>query len=103
MYASLCVSIYISGFDLCVGKIPWRRPWQPTPVFSHGESPWTEEPGGLQAPWGPKEPSRTQQLSLASVSLNRFAVHLEPTQLCKPSTLQFEEETFFAGWPCNIF
>ena len=26
------------------GKIPWRRKWQPTPVFS----PWTEEPGGLQ-------------------------------------------------------
>ena len=33
-----------SGF----GKIPWRRAWQPTPVFSPGESPWTEEPGGLQ-------------------------------------------------------
>ena len=22
--------------------------WQPTPVFLPGESPWTEEPGGLQ-------------------------------------------------------
>ena len=21
------------GFDSCVGKIPWRRKWQPTPVF----------------------------------------------------------------------
>jgi len=37
------------GFDLCVGKIPWRRAWQPTPVFLPGESPWTEEPGGLQS------------------------------------------------------
>ena len=36
------------GFDPWVGKIPWRRAWQPTPVFLHGESPWTEEPGGLQ-------------------------------------------------------
>ena len=27
----------------------WRRAWQPTPVFSSGESPWTEEPGGLQS------------------------------------------------------
>ena len=25
---------------------PWRRAWQPTPVFLPGESPWTEEPGG---------------------------------------------------------
>ena len=27
----------------------WRRAWQPTPVFLPGESPWTEEPGGLQS------------------------------------------------------
>ena len=26
------------GFDLWVGKIFWRRAWQPTPVFLHGES-----------------------------------------------------------------
>ena len=32
-----------------VGNIPWRRKWQPTPVFLPGESPWTEEPGGLQS------------------------------------------------------
>ena len=27
------------GFDPWVGKIPWRRKWQPTPVFLPGESP----------------------------------------------------------------
>ena len=26
------------GFDPWVGKIPWRRKWQPTPVFSPGKS-----------------------------------------------------------------
>ena len=29
------------GFNLWVGKVPWRREWQPTPVFlseeSHGQ------------------------------------------------------------------
>ena len=30
-------------------KIPWRRKWQPTPVFLPGESPWTEEASGLQS------------------------------------------------------
>ena len=35
------------GFDPCVGKIPWRRAWQLTPVFLPGKSPRTEEPGGL--------------------------------------------------------
>ena len=36
-------------FDPWFGKIPWRRAWQPTPVFLPGESPWAEEPGGLQS------------------------------------------------------
>ena len=26
------------GFDPWVGKIPWGRAWQPTPVFLSGES-----------------------------------------------------------------
>ena len=38
-------------FDPWVGKIPWRRAWQPSPVFLPGESPWTEEPGRLQYLW----------------------------------------------------
>ena len=37
------------GFDPWVGKIAWRRAWQPTPVFLPGESPWTEETGGPQS------------------------------------------------------
>ena len=36
-------------FDPWVGKIPWRRAWQPTSVFLPGRIPWTEEPGGLQS------------------------------------------------------
>ena len=31
------------GFDPWVGKIPWRRKWQPIPRFLS----WTEEPDGL--------------------------------------------------------
>ena len=36
-------------FDSWIGKIPWRRAWQPTPVFLPGASAWTEEPGRLQS------------------------------------------------------
>ena len=32
-----------------IGKIPWRKTWQPTLVFLPGESPWTEKPGRLQS------------------------------------------------------
>ena len=30
------------------GKIPGRREQLPTPIFLHGEPPWTEETGRLQ-------------------------------------------------------
>ena len=30
-----------AGFKPWVGKIPWRRAWQHTPVVLPGESPWT--------------------------------------------------------------
>ena len=36
-------------FSPWVGKIPWRRAWQSTPVFLPGKSPWPEEPGWLQS------------------------------------------------------
>ena len=36
-------------FDPWIRKIPWRKAWQPTPVFLPGESLWPEEPGGLQS------------------------------------------------------
>ena len=38
-----------TGVQSLVGKIPWKRAGQPTPVFLPGQSPWTEEPGGLQS------------------------------------------------------
>ena len=43
------VDLISSRFDPWVGKIAWRSAWQPTPVFLPGESPRTEEPGGLQS------------------------------------------------------
>ena len=36
-------------FHPWVRKMPWRRKWQPTPVFLAEEALWTEEPGGLQS------------------------------------------------------
>ena len=42
------------GFDPWVGKIPWRRAWQPTPVFLPGESHGQRSPMGY-GPWDHKE------------------------------------------------
>ena len=37
-----------------IGKIPWRRAWQPTPVFLPGESHGQRSLAGY-SPWGHKE------------------------------------------------
>ena len=40
-------------FDPCVRKIPWKRKWQPTPVFLPGKSPGQKSLVG-HSPWGLK-------------------------------------------------
>ena len=81
-YSHICLSIYhLSGllrwfsgkeftcqcrrhrrckFNLWVGKIPWKRKWQPTPVFLPRKS---EKPGGLQ-------PMGSQRIRLDWAQLN---------------------------------
>ena len=49
------------GFDPWVGKIPWRRKWQPTPVFLPGESHGRRGLAGY-SPWGRKESDMTERL-----------------------------------------
>ena len=45
-------------FDPWVGKIPWRRARQPTPVSLPGESPGQRSLAGC-SPWGHKESDKT--------------------------------------------
>ena len=47
------------GFDPWVGKIPWRRAWQPTPVFLSRESLGEMSLVGY-SPWGHKELGTTE-------------------------------------------
>ena len=41
-------------FDPCMGKIPWRRAWQPPPVFLPGESHGQKSLVGY-SPWSHKD------------------------------------------------
>ena len=45
--------------DPWVGKIPWRRAWQPTPVFLPGKFHEQRSLVGY-SPWGHKESDRTE-------------------------------------------
>ena len=48
-----------------VGKIPWRRAWQPTPVFLPGESHGLRTLAGY-GPWGRRESDTTERLSTSA-------------------------------------
>ena len=50
------------GFDPWVGKIPWRRKWQPIPVFLPGKSHKQRSLVGC-SPWGLKELETTERLN----------------------------------------
>ena len=54
------------GFDPWVGKIPWRRKWQPTPVFLPGKSHGQRSLVGY-SPRGLKESDMTERLPLYQV------------------------------------
>ena len=47
------------GFDPWVGKIPWRKAWQSTPLFLPGESPGQRSLVGY-SPWGHRELDTTE-------------------------------------------
>ena len=51
-------------FDVWVGKIPWRRKWQPTPLSLSGKS---HGQGNLvdYRPWGHRESDTTARLHIA--------------------------------------
>ena len=50
------------NLDLWVGKIPWKKKWQPTPVFLPGESLRQRCLVGY-SPWSHKESDMTERLS----------------------------------------
>ena len=48
-------------FDFWVGKIPWRRKWQPAPIFLPGKFHGRRSLVGY-SPWGRKESDMTERL-----------------------------------------
>ena len=58
-------------FNIWVRKIPWRRKWQPTPVFLPGKIPWT----GLQS-MGSQESDMTEQLNMHVLGTQHIKVSI---------------------------
>ena len=62
------------GFSPWVRKIPWRRAWQPTPVFLSGKSHGERSLAGY-SPWGHKE-SDTIEATVYIVVIRQIANHI---------------------------
>ena len=75
---SVCLQCRRPGFDPWVGKIPWRRKWQPTPVSLPGES-HGERSLVAYSPWGRKESDTTEWLHSLTPQPKR---RLHVTVLC---------------------
>ena len=71
-------------FDPWVGKIPWRRAWQPTPVFLPGKFHGQRSLRGY-SPWGRKK----------SALLSHKHSHLSAQCSFFHYTLPFPEKTLF--------
>ena len=65
----------------CFRKIPWRRKWQPTPVFLPGEFHGQRSLAGY-SPWGHRDLDTTERLSF---SLLTEGLHSLKIHILKPS------------------
>ena len=63
----ICLRCGRLGFDLWVRKIPWRREWQPTPVFLPGEFHGQRSLVGYSS-WSHKESDMTEWLTQTTKS-----------------------------------
>ena len=90
---SICLQCGRPRFDPWVGKIPWRRKWQSTPVLLPGRSHGQRSLVGY-SPWGREESDTTEWLYLTLQSfIGVKFIHppprswaLTPTACCHPGT-----------------
>ena len=95
-----CKRHWRHGFDSWVGKIPWRRKWQPTLVF------WPEKSHGQRSlegysPWACKESDMTEHgHSTSSTAISRIykQVSKHKTSNC---LFSFQENFKLALWPAG--
>ena len=80
-YGSVVKNPPSNARDPWVRKIPWRRKWQPTPVFLPEKSHGQRNVVGY-SPWSCKESDTTEQLN------NSNGLDIEKPAGCKPNIQQ---------------
>ena len=97
-----CLQCVRPRFNPWVGKISWRRKWQPTPVFLPGISLGQRNLVGY-SPWGHKESDMTERLhfhnSKASILWHSAFFMVQLSHFTNPQTYSFYRDFF----PKTIF
>ena len=73
---SVCLPCGRLRFDPWVGKIPWRRKWQPTPVLLPGKFHGRRSMVGY-SPWGCKESDTTEQVHVMATEKKPSGFYVE--------------------------
>ena len=96
-----CLRCGRSRFNPWVGKIPWRRVWQSTPVFLPGEFHGQRSLVSY-SPWGWKESDTTEWLTLTktlSVLVQQLRDFIKDPGFFSPSVLPYFHIVFpFVFW-----
>ena len=104
-------------FDPWVRKMPWRRKWQPTPVFLSTENSMDREAWRGDSSWGHKESDKTEQLNMhactqyfpfihicSCVLIYKIFLHVLSCTIfiCKHSHAQLDMQTYtYVSTPCT--
>ena len=93
------------GFNPWVGKIPWRRKWQATPVFLAGKFQRQRNLVGF-SPWVCKRVHTTEQLSSKSLRAIKYTVfapittiHLHIVSSSRAETVPIKHQFFIPSLP----
>ena len=83
------------GFDPWVGKIPWRRKWQPTPVFlpgeSHGLTTWWATVHGVSRVGHDVLTKPPPSFVIGEALVNRTGVTIQILSgICRKTLMRFE-------------
>ena len=84
-----------TGFHSWVRKIPWRRKWQPAPVFLPGKSPGQRRLAGY-SPWGHKSQTQPSDFAAAAAAaVHRYQKGFEQSGRITQVTVK----QYFSTWP----
>ena len=75
----MCFCCRRPRFDPWVGKMPWRRKWQPTPIFLSGE--FHEQRGSWQAAIHEVTKSQTEWLTLSLSCIKELITAISPFRI----------------------